>query len=98
MHDTLVDVIIANKAYIEELISKAKQKKHNLNLLYSIANNQKTQLDSKTLYNVHSSLEDMGLIRKIAVGKYIINDMFLKIYLQQEDDEIKLLDYKKDGK
>ncbi len=93
LHDTLVEVIVSNKAYIEELISKAKQKKHSLDVLYSIANERKTQLDSKTLYNVHSSLEDMGLIKKIAVGRYIINDMFLKIYLQQKDEEIILIDY-----
>jgi uncharacterized protein len=96
LHDTLIEVIIANKAYIEELISKAKQKKHSLDVLYAIANERKTQLDSKTLYNVHSSLEDMGLIKKIAVGRYIINDMFLKIYLQQKDEEIILSDYLKE--
>lgn len=94
LHDTLIDVILSNKAYIEELISKAKLKKHNLDVLYSIANNEKLKLDSKSLYNVHSSLEDIGLIKKIGLGKYIINDIFLKIYLQQKDEDIKLLDYK----
>ncbi|MDB4257445.1 hypothetical protein N9818_01200 [Arcobacteraceae bacterium] len=93
LHDILIEVIVSNKAYIEELISKAKQKKHSLDVLYAIANERKTQLDSKTLYNVHSSLEDMGLIKKIAVGRYIINDMFLKIYLQQKNEEIILIDY-----
>jgi len=93
LYDTLVDVILSNKAYIEELISKAKQKKHSLDVLYNIANDQKQTLESKTLYNVHSSLEDMGLIRKIAVGRYTINDIFLKIYLQQQDDQLVLKDY-----
>lgn len=93
MYNTLIEVILSNKAYIDELISKAKQKKHNLDVLYAIANTQKLKLDSKTLYNVHSSLEEMGLIRKVAIGKYEINDIFLKIILQQDGDEIKLLDY-----
>jgi len=96
LYDTLVEVILSNKAYIEELISKSKQKKHSLEVLYNIANNQKQTLESKTLYNVHSSLEDMGLIRKIAIGKYTINDMFLKIYLQQQDDQLVLKDYQKE--
>ncbi len=93
VYDTLIDVIQSNKAYIEELISKAKLKKHNLDVLYSIANDEKANLDSKTLYNVHSSLEDIGLIKRVNIGKYKINDMFLKIYLQQKNDEIQLLDY-----
>jgi len=94
VYNTLIDVILANKAYIEELILKAKQKKHSLNVLYAIANNKKSNIESKTLYNVHNSLEDLGFIKKIGFSNYIINDIFLKIYLQQEDDDIKLLDYK----
>jgi len=93
VYDVLIDVLSSNKAYIEELISKAKQKKHSLEILYTIANGKKPVLESKSLYNVHSSLEDMGLIKKIGLGKYIINDIFLKIYLQQHDYNIKLLDY-----
>lgn len=93
VYNTLIDVISSNKAYIEELISKAKLKKHNLDVLYGIANSEKVELDSKTLYNVHTSLEDIGLIKKVSIGKYKINDLFLEIYLQQKDDEIKLLDY-----
>ena len=95
LYDILLEVLVSNKAYIEELISKAKQKKHNLEVLYAIANNQKAPLESKTLYNVHSSLEDMGLIRKVATGRYIINDMFLNIYLQQQNDVLVLPNYKK---
>lgn len=93
LYDTLIDTLLSNKAYIEELISKAKQKKHNLEVLQAIANNTKLKLDSKTLYNVHSSLEDIGLIKKVGLGKYIINDIFLKLYLQQKEDEIILMDY-----
>jgi len=37
----------------------------------------------KHFTNVHSSLEDMGLIKKVSIVKYIINDMFLKLILQQ---------------
>ena len=93
LYDTLIDVIVSNQAYIEELISKAKLKKHNLDLLYAIANDEKLNLDSKSLYNTHSSLENIGLIKKIGLGKYKINDIFLKIYLQQKNDTIQLIDY-----
>jgi len=37
--------------------------------------------------------EDKGLIKKVALGQYRINDIFLKIYLQQKDDEMRLVDY-----
>lgn len=94
LHNILIDVILNNKAYIEELMAKAKQKKHSLDVLFSISKSEKLKLDSKTLYNVHSSLEDMGLIKKVSLGKYEINDIFLKIYLQQEDEEFKLPGYK----
>jgi len=86
--ELLQEVFFANKAYIEELISKAKQKKHSLDVLYSIANNTKVKLDSKTLYNVHKSLEDMGLIKRVKTGHYVINDLFLELYLQQNGDVI----------
>jgi hypothetical protein len=97
VYDTLIDVILFNKPYIDELILKAKQKKHSLDVLYAIANNTKSQIESKTLYNVHSSLEDLGLIKKIGLGKYIINDIFLEIFLQQKDDDIKVNLYLQDG-
>jgi len=86
LYTTLKDVLSSNKPYIEELISKSKQKKHHLDVLYSIANNNKMKLDSKALYNVRHSLEDMGLIKKIDLGEYKINDIFLKIYLQQDNE------------
>ncbi|AXH16468.1 hypothetical protein CP985_13530 [Malaciobacter mytili LMG 24559] len=85
--DTLKNSIIENRAYLEELIMKAKQKKHHYEALLSIANNKVIKLNSKTLYSVHSSLEDMGLIKKIDRANYIINDIFLNILLQQKDDE-----------
>ncbi len=93
VYTVLIEVIQSNQAYIDELISKAKQKKHSLDVLYSIANNEKSKLDSKSLYNVHCSLEDMGLIKKIALGEYIINDIFLKLYLRQKNNDVELLDY-----
>lgn len=85
--DVLINTIIENRAYLDELIIKAKQKKHHYEALFSIANNKDIELNSKTLYNVHSSLEEMGLIKKINRGTYIINDIFLNILLQQKDDE-----------
>jgi len=93
VYDTLIDVILNNKAYLDEVLSKAKLKKHSLNVLYSIANKEKFNLDSKTLYNVRSSLEDRGLIKKIGQGKYIINNIFLDIYFQQKEEKISLPGY-----
>ena len=85
--DNLKIVIDENRAYLEELILKAKQKKYHYEVLYCIANKLSTELNPKTLYSVHSSLEDMGLIKKIDRAEYIINDIFLNIILQQKDDE-----------
>jgi hypothetical protein len=85
--DNLKIVIDENRAYLEELILKAKQKKYHFEVLSSIANKLTAQVNSKTLYSVHSSLEDMGLIKKINRADYIINDIFLNIILQQKDDE-----------
>jgi hypothetical protein len=85
--DVLESVIIENKAYLDELIIKAKQKKHHMEVLSAIANNKEIELNSRTLYNTHSSLEDMGLIKNTKRGKYQINDIFLTVHLQQKNDE-----------
>ena len=85
--ENLKIVIDENRAYLEELIMKAKQKKYHFEVLSSIANKLTAQVNPKTLYSVHSSLEDMGLIKKIDRAEYIINDIFLSIMLQQKDDE-----------
>ena len=85
--ENLKIVIEENSAYLEELIMKAKQKKYHFEVLSSIANKLTAQVNPKTLYSVHSSLEDMGLIKKIDRAEYIINDIFLSIILQQKDDE-----------
>ena len=92
-YESLIDVILNNKAYLDEVLSNAKLKKHSLNVLYSIANKEKINLNSKTLYNVNSSLEDKGLIKKIGQGKYIINNIFLDIYFQQKEEKITLPNY-----
>jgi len=84
--EVLTTVILENRAYLEELISKTKQKKHHYELLHAIANNNSVKLSSKSLYNIHISLEDMGLIKNIERGKYIINDIFLEVLLQQKDE------------
>jgi hypothetical protein len=88
--DVLTTVILENRAYLEELISKTKQKKHHYEVLHSIANNYNVELSPKTLYNIHVSLEDMGLIKNIKRGEYIINDIFLKVILSQKDDGLVL--------
>ncbi|PID47657.1 MAG: hypothetical protein CR967_03260 [Proteobacteria bacterium] len=83
-------VIFENKAYLEELISKTKQKKYHYEVLHSIANDYVPKISPKTLYNVHVSLENMGLIKNISRGNYEINDIFLKVLLKQKDDGLLL--------
>jgi len=85
MHDFMLETILDNKAYLNELINKAKTKKHHLEVLIALAKNTKVNLDSKTLYNVRSSLEDMGIIKKAAQGKYVIVDIFLDFILKYGD-------------
>jgi hypothetical protein len=84
--EVFTQVILENRAYLEELISKTKQKKHHYEVLHSIANGYSVELNSKSLYNIHISLEEMGLIKNIERGKYIINDIFLEVLLQQKDE------------
>lgn len=88
--EVLTRVILENRAYLEELISKTKQKKHHYEVLHSIANKYNVELNSKSLYNIHISLEEMGLIKNIERGKYIINDIFLEVLLQQKDEGLLL--------
>ena len=86
-YNVFIEVLQNNKAYIDELISKAKQRKHHLGVLINIAKDKKSNIEPKTLYNVKNSLEEMGLIKNISLGKYKIVDIFLELYLQQEDSE-----------
>ncbi len=88
--EVLTQVILENRAYLEELISKTKQKKHHYEVLHSIANGYSVELNSKSLYNIHSSLEEMGLIKNIQRGQYAINDIFLEVLLQQKDEGLLL--------
>lgn len=88
--EALTTVIFENRAYLEELISKTKQKKHHYEVLHSLANKYDVELSSKSLYNIHVSLEDMGLIKNVERGKYIINDIFLEVLLQQKDEGLML--------
>jgi len=84
--EVLIQVMLENRAYLEELISKTKQKKHHYEVLHSIANKYSVKLNPKSLYNIHISLEEMGLIKNIERGKYTINDIFLELLLQQKDE------------
>jgi len=88
IEDIIISVYRDNRAYVMELVEKAKQKKHRLDVLYSIANNKKNTLDSKTLYNTHVSLEEIGIIKKVSKGKYEIIDIFLWLYLQDEVKDV----------
>ena len=63
---------------------------HHYEVLHSIANKYSVELNSKSLYNIHSSLEEMGLIKNIQRGQYAINDIFLEVLLQQKDEGLLL--------
>jgi hypothetical protein len=86
--------VIENRAYLDEIILKLKQKKHHFKVVYNIANNIKSIIPSATLYNTHISLEDMGIIKKVQKGKYKITDIFLEILLKQRDDNMMVFDEK----
>ena len=99
-HDEAIKAIsfrvCENRAYLDELISKLKNKKHHFEVVYNIANNIKHTIGSATLYNTHMSLEDMGIIKKVQKGRYEIVDIFLEILLQQTQDMMVSLDGKMD--
>jgi len=85
--EALTTAFFETKSYLEEIMEKIKQKKHHLKVLANLANSTKdTSIDSLTLYKTYKSLEDMGYIKKIYRGEYIISDIFLKILLQQENN------------
>ncbi|MEA1987791.1 MAG: ATP-binding protein [Pseudomonadota bacterium] len=86
---SLTATFIDNKAYLEELASKAKQKKNHFEVLYATANGIEIDLPSATLYHARTSLEDMGLLRNVGRGQYEVVDVFLKIFLfiEQTDSE-----------
>jgi hypothetical protein len=86
--------VIENRAYLDEIILKLKQKKHHFEVVYNIANYIKHTISSATLYNTHISLEDMGIIKKVQKGKYKITDIFLEILLKQRDDNMMVFDEK----
>jgi len=88
--------VCENRAYLDELISKLKAKKHHFEVVYNMANNLKSNIGSATLYNTHVSLENMGIIKKVQKGEYALVDIFLKILLQQREDAMVSLDGKLD--
>lgn len=79
--DAISTVFMNNKAYLEELVGKAKLKKHHYAVLAATANEESIKLPSATLYQTRISLESMGLLRKESRDKYVIEDIFLKIFL-----------------
>ncbi len=85
--NALCTTLLDNKAYLEELITKARMKKHQYEVLNAIANDKEVELTSKALYATKISLENLGLIKNISRGKYILTDILLQILLQQEIDE-----------
>lgn len=81
---SLCIVLNNNKAYIDEVIQRTKGKKHHFEVLSALANGVAVELNSKTLYQVKRSLEESGLIKNINRGEYIVTDIFIKTYLQDD--------------
>lgn len=86
--NTLKEVILENRAYLDELIQKTKTKKHLYKVLSAIANDIPVNLEPKTLYNSRIILEDMGLIKNVGRGKYKIVDIFLNVLLLQSNENM----------
>jgi hypothetical protein len=83
----LSSVLLETKPYLDEMIDKIKIKAHHLKVLWHLANKQKDQDISNIMrYKTYVSLENLGYIKKIGRAEYIICDIFLKIYLQQNND------------
>jgi hypothetical protein len=88
----LKETILNTRPYLDELIAKTKTKKNLYEVLSAIANKQKVNLPSSTLYNANVALEEMGLIKNINRGEYEVVDIFLNVLLQQNDDEVLALE------
>jgi AAA+ ATPase superfamily predicted ATPase len=70
------------KTYLEDIINYVKLKAHHFDMLISIAKKLPSSLEPLNSYRVKQSLVNMGLIRQIKRGEYIIIDAFLKCYLK----------------
>jgi len=79
--EALAAVFLHNQAYIEELIDKAKLKKHHYAVLLATANENSVSLPAATLYQTRVSLENMGLLEKKSRDKYVVVDVFLIVFL-----------------
>lgn len=79
--EAISTVFMNNKTYLEELISKAKLKKHHYAVLSATANEETIKLPSATLYQTRVSLENMGLLKKKSRDCYAITDALLRIFL-----------------
>jgi len=88
----LTSTLLDNKAYLEELISKARMKKYQYEVLNAIANDLTAELTSNALYKTNTSLENLGLIRNVSRGEYVLTDIFLNTLLQQNHDELLTID------
>lgn len=85
--ESLAAAFMDNKAYLEELIAKAKLKKHHYEILYAEANGHAIDLSAATLYQSRASLENMGLLRNTGRGRYELVDIFLKLFLSIEQTD-----------
>lgn len=86
IRNAILHALCETKSYLEEILGRLKSKKHHYEVLYSIANNTKPRIDSKNLYRIHKSLEEMGFLKNVEIGVYKITDVFLRFLLLQKSD------------
>jgi len=82
----LKEAFFDTKSYLEEVLSKVKIKKYHYEILYNLANDIKHNISADMIYKTYKSLEDMGIVKNIHRGEYKINDKFLVLILQQNNE------------
>lgn len=67
-----------------QMVLRAKSKKNYLDVLYSTARDEESELEPSRLYQIRRGLIDMGLLIQRGRDNYLIADNFLKEYLIRE--------------
>ena len=76
------------KSYLEDMVNKLRVKKYHYEVLYNLANKKSQALSADMLYKTFKSLEDMGFIKKLSRANYKIDDKFLELLLNEENEMI----------
>lgn len=80
---------LSERSYLDEVWAKIKSKKYLADVIRAVSDEKspyealKGRIDRQYIYNALSTLEDMGLVRKLARGDYRLIDPFLSVYLKK---------------